>query len=397
MKSGKKNDIKEFPKIPAADNAGKTAADEKNKFAWLNFNVIAVVLIIKFLILIFAAQSFQIMNNQPIAEAGWFWKMFDNWDAENYLKLAEAGYAASEENKLRIVFFPLYPALIALFGVVFGNHVLSALVVSAIASVALGLVFRQLVKLDDAEKTAQLAVLFLFIFPTAYFLHIPYTESLFLALSVGCFLAARKRKWLLVGILGALACLTRINGLILIPALLFEVWEEFRQTRKVNPAWIFLALLPAGFGGYLALNYFVTGDALTFLTYQRENFQRYFRPPWEGIRETYYRIFSPKPTDSQMLGVQELTFVGIGLLATIFSWLRLRKSYAVWMTLNWLLFVSTSFVLSVPRYTLIMFPLFILMARAARRDWYLQVLFIVWSLLYLSLFLTQFVRGWWAF
>lgn len=399
MAADKKNHKKQSPAANADFEPLQIKPDKANykKFKWLNFNVIATVLIVKFLILIFAAQSFQIMNNEPITEANWFWGLFNHWDAENYLKLAESGYAASEANKLRIVFFPLYPALVWLCSFVFRNYVLSALVVSGIASIALGLSFRELVKLDCSEKTAQLAVLFLFIFPTSYFLHVPYTESLFLALAVGCFLAARKKSWIIVGVTGALACLTRVNGLVLIFALLFEVWEEYRETRRVNRNWLFLCLIPAGFGGYLALNYFVTGDPLTFLAYQRENFHRYFRVPWEGILGTYDRISSPKPTDSQMLGMQELTFVAIGLLATIIGWRRLRKSYAVWMSLNWLLFVSTSFVLSVPRYTLIMFPIFILMAQTARRDWQLKVFFIVWSTLYLSLFLTQFVRGWWSF
>lgn len=347
--------------------------------------------------MIFAAQSFQITTDQPITQENWFWGIFNRWDAGNYLKIAEFGYASSGEDRFRLVFFPLYPALIAVFQIVFRNYVLSALIVSGIAAIALGLSFRELVKLDYSEKTAQLAVLFLFIFPTSHFLHIPYTESLFLALTIGCFLAARKRNWLIVGFLGAAACLTRINGLILIPALAFEVWEEYRETRQLNRKWFFLALVPAGFGGYLALNYFVSGNPTMFLTYQRENFQKYLRISWTGISDTYQRISNPKPTDSQMQGVQEITFVIIGLVGTVAGWFYLRKSYAVWMTLNWLLFVSTSFVLSVPRYTLIMFPLFILMARAARRDWQIMVLFIFWSLLYLSLFLTQFVRGWWAF
>ncbi len=393
--NGEKQFSVEMSDLNQSENPTNTASEEKSN--WLNFNVVATVVIIKFLILMFAFQSIQIIRNEPITDADWFWNLFNHWDAENYLKLAESGYASSEANKLRIVFFPLYPALVGLFSVVFKNSVLSALVVSGIASIWLGLAFRALVKLDYAEKTAQLAVLFLFIFPTSYFLHIPYTESLFLALTVGCFLAARKKSWLIVGVLGALACLTRINGLILIPALMFEVWEEYRATRRVNRNWFFLLLIPAGFGGYLALNYFVTGDALMFLTYQRENFHRYFRVPWEGIIETYHKIADSKPTNSQMYGMQELTFVGIGFLATIFSWRYLRKSYSIWMTLNWLLFVSTSFVLSVPRYTLIMFPIFILMARAARRVWSLNVLFIVWSLLCLSIFFLQFIRGWWAF
>jgi hypothetical protein len=145
------------------------------------------------------------------------------------------------------------------------------------------------------------------------------------------------------------------------------------------------------------LNYFVTGNATMFLVYQREHWFRYFRPPWEGIWETYKKIYNLEPMDAQMYGVQELLFVSIGLFAIIIGWRHLRNSYRVWMTANWLLFVSTSIVLSVPRYTLTLFPLFILMALAALRNWWVNVLFIVWSVLFLSLFVTQFVRGEWAF
>jgi Gpi18-like mannosyltransferase len=367
------------------------------KNSWLNLNVIATVLIIKVLILFFAAQSYQIMTDQPLKDANWFLGIWNHWDAVWYLKIAQEGYTAVGEDRFFIVYFPFYPALIALFQIVVRDYLISAFIVSGVATVVLGLTFKELVKLDYSEKTAQLAVLFLFIFPTSYFLHIPYTESVFLVLIVGCFLAARRRIWLAASILGALACLTRINGLILIPALAFEIWGEYRERRQFNCKWLFLAMVPAGFGLYLALNYFVTGDPLMFLIHQREHWSRYFRVPWEGIWETYLRIDNPKRTDAQMYGVQELIFVIIGFVGTVAGWRYLRNSYRVWMAGNWLLFVSTSFVLSVPRYTITLFPLFILMALAARRNWWLNVFFVVWSILYLSLFITQFARGWWAF
>jgi hypothetical protein len=253
------------------------------------------------------------------------------------------------------------------------------------------------VRLDFSEKTAQLAVLFLFIFPTSYFLHIPFTESLFLALTVGCFLAARKKAWFVAGILGALACSTRVNGIILIPALAFEIWEEYRETRSFNKKWLFLAIIPMGFVAYLALNYFVTGNATMFMVYQREHWFRYFRVPWEGIWETCNKIYILGPRDAQTYVVQEMLFVLIGLFAIIIGWRHLRSSYRVWMIANWLLFVSTSIIESVPRYTLTLFPLFILMAIAALRNWWLNLLFIVWSLLFLSLFATMFVVGYRAF
>ena len=80
-----------------------------------------------------------------------------------------------------------------------------------------------------------------------------------------------------------------------------------------------------------------------------------------------------------------------------FSWIWLRPSYSVWITLNWFLINSTAFVISVPRYALTLFPMFILFALAVRgrRVWY--ALLTVWSLLYLALYTGRFAQGLWAF
>ena len=370
---------------------------ETKKLTWLNSKVVGTVLLTKILILSFAAQSYQIITDQPLNKFYDYFGNWKRWDATHYLNIAQNGYTAYGEDRFLIVFFPFYPALIALFQLVFRDYLISAFIVTGISSLALGLIFRELVRLDYSERIAQFAVLFLFIFPTSYFLHIPYTESLFLTLCVGCFLAARKRSWILVGILGGLACLTRINGLILLPALAFEIWEEYRETKSFNKKWLVLLLIPFGFGIYLWINYYVTGSPTMFMVHQREHWFRYFRPPWEGIWETFKKIYNDKPASAQMTGVQELLFVGIGLFATIVGWRHLRNSYRVWMVANWLLFVSTSFVLSVPRYTLVMFPIFILMSLAAVKNWWANVLFTVWSILFLAVFTIQFARGWWAF
>ena len=367
------------------------------RFRWLNWNVIATVLITKFLVLMFGAQAFQVLKDMPLEGSNSFYGIWRHWDALNYLKIAENGYTAAGDDRFLIVFFPLYPLLVSITSVVTRDYLLAGFLVTAVASLAAGLVFRELVKLDHSERIAQSAVLFMFIFPTSYFLHIPYTESLFLALVIGCFLAARKRLWFTVAILGALACMTRVNGLVLVFALAFEVWEEYRETRKFNTDWLFLAVVPAGFGFYLLLNYLIAGNPTMFMVYQNEHWHRYFRVPWEGLWEAWKRIFNPKVVDAQMNGVQEVLFVVIGLVATIVGWRSMRNSYRAWMLVNWLIFVSTSFVLSVPRYTLTLFPLFISMALLARRTWSLNVLFICWSVLYLALFIARFVSGVWAF
>ncbi len=377
------------------------AIEEKNikpeKNAWFSGKVLATVLLTKILIFWFAVQSYQIVTNRPLNGFYDFFNNWKRWDAEHYLKIAQNGYTTIGEDRFLIVFFPFYPSLIALFQIICRDYLISGFIVSGIASLALGFVFRELVRLDYSEKIAQFSVLFLFIFPTAYFLHIPYTESLFLALTIGCFLAARRRSWILVGILGFLACLTRVNGLILLPALAFEAWNEFRETKVFNRRWLALIIVPLGFAVYLFINYIVAGNLLMFMIYQREHWYREFRFPLFSLYETALKIYYDKPNSAQMTGVQELLFVLIGLFAIAAGWRYLRNSYRVWMICNWLLFISTSFILSVPRYTLVMFPLFILMSLAAARNWWAQWLFVVWSILFLGLFALQFFKGSWAF
>jgi hypothetical protein len=111
-----------------------------------------------------------------------------------------------------------------------------------------------------------------------------------------------------------------------------------------------LILIPASFAAYLGLNYAVAGNPLMFLDLQREFWGRRLSLPWSGFKGAYEMLYYKSPSGLQMHGFQELLFVAVGLLGTIIGWRRLRASYRVWMVLNRLLFVSTSFIQSVPRY-----------------------------------------------
>src|SRR5260370_42449469 len=103
-----------------------------------------------------------------------------------------------------------------------------------------------------------------------------------------------------------------------------------------------------------------------------------------------------KAGQSEMVGTQELFFGLLGLVCTVVSWFKLRPIYAEWMTGNWLLFASVTFLESMPRYTLTLFPIFILFGLlSANRFW--SVVLTVWSLLFLGLFTSLFGRGWWSF
>ena len=97
-----------------------------------------------------------------------------------------------------------------------------------------------------------------------------------------------------------------------------------------------------------------------------------------------------------MAGVQELVFLGIGFVCTIVSRIKLRPIYAVWMTGNWILFASVDYFRSIPRYTLTMFPIFILFGLLSQNRFWACVL-TVWSLMFFTLFAVLFARAEWAF
>jgi hypothetical protein len=319
--------------------------------------------------------------------------LWSRWDATHYLSLAKDGYVAKGPGRFSIVFYPLYPWLIRAAYVFCRSYFAAALVVSGIASVVAAILFRRLVELDQPAKVARLAVWFLFIFPTAYFLHIGYTESLFLACVLGSLLAARRQSWALAGVFGALACLTRVNGILLGPTLLAEAWLQWRQSRRIDWRWLWIGLTGIGFLIYLWINYRVTGDPFTFSRIMEKHWYKKLTFPWFGIRDVWLRI----PHFNLTEGLHEFIFIVFSFLCAVWCWIKSRPSYAVWITLNWLLITSTTYVVSVPRYCLTLFPIFILFARlAAARPLAGRILTAV-SLLLLALFAAKFAHGTWAF
>ncbi len=358
--------------------------------------LVGIMLAIKAVCMLFAVQSFHVWADKPVGGwRGWL-EVWNRWDAVSYLKLAEFGYSATGEMRPMMVFYPLYPWCISLVARVTGDFLLSAFLISTVASLFVGLLLFRLIALDYSPKLAERTVWFLFIFPTSYFLHIGYTESLFLALALGCLLAARKQDWPLAGCLGALACMARGPGILLMPTLAVEALTQYRATRRWQWQWLWILFVASGFGVYLWINAREAGDPFAFVQIRRESFYIAMGWPWLGIQQTIGAL-GHNPAAAEMSGRQELTFIALGLVGVIVSWFRLRPVYSVWMTLNWLIVTSVTFIASVPRYTLVMFPLHLLFAQLAAKGRVWEIILTVWSLLYLALFISAFARGFWAY
>ncbi|HEV7199723.1 MAG TPA: hypothetical protein VGO32_02855, partial [Candidatus Limnocylindria bacterium] len=151
-----------------------------------------------------------------------------------------------------------------------------------------------------------------------------------------------------------------------------------------------------GFGGYLLLNLFVYGDPFAFLQIQSEHWFKSFAWPWVGIGGVVRRLGDPNLENVAVLGLAELATIGLGLVGTVYSLIHFRAAWTVWMAGSWVLFVSTAFVLSVPRYAIAMFPLFAWFAVLAERRW-LGIAIGIVSVLLLLWFSGRFALGSWAF
>jgi hypothetical protein len=373
--------------------------------------LVGLTLLIKVALLAFGVFAYLYFAHgrirQPLDVLG----VWNGWDTPHYLDVAVFGYRADDPGTLPmysklgdldlfIVFYPLYPWLVAGVNWIVHEPLVSAFVVTGIASLFVAPLLYRLVRLEEGDGVAIRATWFLLIFPTAFFLHIGYTEALFLALALGSFLAARTERWWLAGVLGGLAALTRVNGLVLIPALAAEAaMQWFAQPpaeRRLRVGWLAIALVPVGFAVYLGVNLAVYHDAFAFLRIQDEHWFKSLAPPWDGIATALEWLEARNPDLRLMYGAMELAFAGLGLVATLHALLRFRPSWFAWMAGNWILFVSTAFIVSVPRYSLTLFPLFVSMALAARRRTVLVSLSLVSiaGLVYLS---ARFAAGAWAF
>jgi hypothetical protein len=368
-----------------AQRSGITRYDERY--------IISLTFTIKIITLLFGVHAFNAF--QAAAPGSGSLEVWNRWDSPAYLNVARHGYTSTGPDRVQLVILPLYPFCVHAFAVIARNYLISAFVVSGVAAAVAAVLLYKLTRLDNSRATALKAVWLMLIFPSSFFLHIAYAESLFLALAIGCLYAARSDRWMVSGITGALAAMTRINGLILIPALATEAIQQFISSRKWRSQWLWALAPLGGFAAYLFANYTTTGDALAFLSIQHENWHKSLDWPWRAIHGSFDLIRFGRPNEASIRGLEESLFIVLGLACSVAAWLTMRPAYASWMTLNWILFTSVGFILCIPRYTLVMFPIYILLAHIARYR-ICAAIITTWCLLSSGLLIALFVRGWWV-
>ncbi len=337
------------------------------------------------------------LNKGPAAPLSVFGNLFNQWDASNYVSIARDGYVNVGNEANFIAFFPLYPLLIKAFTFDFAYGNVVALVIANVCSLIAYIYLYKLARLEFNDGVAVKAVLFLSVFPTAYFLSVPYTEGLFFALTIACLYYARTSKWAFAGLLSFLAALTRLAGLLLLPALLLEYchqtgWKPMKT--RLNVLFAFLAL--GGFGVYLGINWAVTGNPFTFMAIEQAQWYNAL-DPWTGLDRAFFWMINGQFTGNITTGAAPIAFAVFGLVMVgVAVWKRLRPSYIAYMVLCWGLAISTSWWISVPRYVMAAFPMFIALAAALNKKPAI-IAAVAFSLAWLCFFTVLFALGWWAF
>jgi hypothetical protein len=324
----------------------------------------------------------------PAAPYGdWLTRIFlepwNRWDVEHFLKIAERGYRADDGTSS---FHPLFPLLGKLTGLLAGgNELFGLFIISNLCTVLFLISLERLARFDLPQRAAQRVPFYFLMIPPAFILFAPYTEPLFLLCSTLCLLFAREGRWFLAGLTGALAVLTRQQGIFLLLPLFVEFWQWSGGTKRDDKTgwtrWagaLNLLLVPAALLMWLIYRAAALSDVT--VDWQRPQTLVYgllisqsahqvvveqgFIPPWQAIS---IAIRSSNPTNA--IDLLSGSFYLIILILGARQLCRMRISYLLYAVV--LIIVSFSYstgtpwsFMGLPKHCLLAFPLVFLLA-----DW----------------------------
>jgi mannosyltransferase PIG-V len=370
------------------------------------------------------------------------------WDAAWYLVIAHFGYRPDfgAFTASRTAFFPLYPLLVRAGSALGAPLVIAGVGISlaAFAPALYGIHRLTTLELGRAARTpdargrvgeaARLAVVLTAFAPMALYFSAVYTESLFLALSVGVFWSARHGRWAWAGALGALAAATRSTGIVLVlPALMIYLYgpredrladfarrtgsrlrPRYRPRREL--AW--LGLMPAGALAYCLFLGLAGGDAFAPF-HSQGSWGRHFAGPylgiWDGVKAGVQglrqllsmqraHVFFPDAGGSPFVSAGHnlmlLAFLLAAIPMLVGALRRLPLAYGVYaiaaLALPLSYPVGSQPLMSLPRFLVVLFPLAIACAAWLSERPRLQRPALAGSALLLAFFTAQFATWHWV-
>ncbi len=308
-----------------------------------------------------------------------FESLYYRSDVAHYMGIARDWYVREGDERLRLVFLPLYPLTIRAFTFA-GDYFQGAFLASQLFSMACLPAAYELFRLDMKRWDAMACARILLLFPGAAFLRIPMSEGLFLFVTLLAVYYGRKRKFLWACLFTALSALTRSLGILLLGfvfvEMLYAFGETYRQNRSaaLGLALRYLMCLLLGCSGtfiYLMINRQISGSSFTFLTYQKENWTQQLG--WFFNTAAYqveYVLLYLEMRDWEAILSLSLpnllcSFAALGLLYRDRH--SMRISYLLWCILYFAAAIGATWLLSGPRYLAMLFPLAVVMQRLGKK------------------------------
>ncbi len=327
------------------------------------------------------------------------------WDSEWYAGIVEHGYRYNgDPNDLQpVVFYPLYPMLSRALAAITGlSPGVALLVVANVAAVLAILLLFRWARRHTGEETALLAVACLGFYPGSLFLSAGYTEPLALLMILCCFTVLEDRRFVLAALAAGLALATRFVGVVLIPVLLWELWQKYQADRK---RFVFFAILcvplaSAGLWIYMIYLYAAFGHPLAFADAQAG----FNGATTLGTRLAAALTLQPflhlRFTDFTPAGLDQWFFILL-LGLSLWSW-RLLPVSATAFSLGALLVPYLSLsggpagLTSMTRFGVLAFPAFVALADLCRRSLLLCLATIALFAAVLALHSALFAQWYWV-
>jgi hypothetical protein len=294
-------------------------------------------------------------------DLGAFTDVWARWDSAFFLQIAEHGY-----DRASAAFYPLYPALVAVLGrVFFGHYVVAGVVVSLAAALGSFLLLQRLAEERLGVDGSRRTVLYLALSPMALFLGAVYSESLYLLLALAAFVLAERGRFASAGVVTGLAILTRVAGLALLPALAVLAWRSRDRAR----AFAGLALSVPVAAIYPLVLWQQVGDAWAFV-HAQDPWHRHLSAagPLGGIWDalTNWVPLGVDRSHAIAENIQALVFLVLLVGLAVLAWRRFGAAYGLFGAASLAIPLSLPSdrwpLLSVPRFGLVIFPVFLALA-----------------------------------
>lgn len=356
------------------------------------------------LILTYFSALFTLPNFSPKAlSVSTMLKDWYRWDSGHFTYIATHGYDAAWHT----AFFPLFPLMEHVVALLTQSAFVAGLLISNVAGLGMLAALYRLVLEDFDRDTAWNSVLYLSVFPTAFFFAAAYNESLFLLLTLLSFYYMRKGNWWLAGLFGLLSALTRSSAVVLFLPFCYEYLRQHDfSLRKIRVSVAAGAGIPLGVGAFALYCYYRFHDLLAF-SHAQQVWARSMHGPWHGLIDALLLILKNSlisfATIHNVIDLSVCLFVmALVILCFVGPW-KLPRSYmaygifAALMYLFSLIFPidSNTPLGAFSRYMLEVFPAFIILA-AIGKNRLANLYYLTISISVFAFLLLQFLTNHWV-